>query len=153
LIDLLEFLVNVLLELGFDRGHTHIEHDEVTIKHVVTVVKELVHLVSEVILAFFEIVENWLDALQVVLGKDSELLNCSKQFNQLCDSSTEEIKATEDRIWGKFKLFAFGHVHQALFGELILLCISLVEVDAGLKDWNELIWWIGIMVPKNIISR
>ena len=52
----------------------------------------------------------------------------------------------------KFKLFAFRHVHQALFGELILLCISLVEVDASLKDRNELIWWIGIMVPKNIIS-
>jgi hypothetical protein len=153
LIDLFEFLVNVLLELGFNRGHTDVEHDEVTIKHVVTVVKELVHLVSEVILAFFEIVENWLDALQVVLGKDSELLNCSKQFNQLRDSSTEEVKATEDRIWGKFKLFTLRHVHQALFGELILLGVSLVEVDASLKDWNKLIWWIGIMVPKNIISR
>jgi hypothetical protein len=86
----------------------------------------------EEFLALVEMLENWLDTLQIVLGKNFKLLNGSKQLNQLSYSSTEEIKATEDCVWRKFKLFAFWHVHQAFFCELILLQVSLAEVDTSL---------------------
>ena len=49
-------------------------------------------------------------------------------------------------------MFTFWHVHESLFGELVLLEISLVKLDAALKNLNELIAWIKIVVPKNIVT-
>ena len=42
--DNLEVLINVILEISLDGGHTDVEHNEVTIEHVVAVVEQLVVL-------------------------------------------------------------------------------------------------------------
>jgi hypothetical protein len=78
-------------------------------------------------------------------------LNCAEQLNKLGDTSAKEVKSTEDLIWRELKLFALWHVHKTFFCEFVLLQIRFVEVDASLKNWNELFWWILIMIPKGII--
>lgn len=88
-----------MLKLSLNRGNTDIEHNEVTIEHVVAVVEELVVLLSEELFALVEVVKDWLDAFQVVLREDLELLNGSKELNKLSDTSAEEIESTKDLVW------------------------------------------------------
>jgi len=99
-----------------------------------------------------EVIENWLDAFQVVFLKSSELLDGSEQLNKLADSSAEEIKSTEDLIWREVELLSFWHVHESLFGELVLLEISLIKLNAALENFNELLTWVFIVIPKDIIA-
>jgi hypothetical protein len=93
-------------------------------------------------LIFIESLENWLDSFEVVVLKSLELLNGGEKVNQLGDSSAEKIKFTENLIWGELELLAFWHVHESLLGELVLLKVSSIEVNAALKHWDELIWRI-----------
>jgi hypothetical protein len=88
-----------VLKFSLNRGNTDVEHNEVTIEHVVAVVEEFVVLLSEEPFALVEVVEDWLDALQVVLGENLELLNGSEELDELGDTSAEEIEATEDLVW------------------------------------------------------
>jgi len=43
--------------------------------------------------------ENWLNTFEIVVIKSFELLNSCEQINQLGNSSTEEIKLSENLIW------------------------------------------------------
>jgi len=38
---------------------------------------------------------------------------------------------------------------ETLLGEFVLLNVGLVEVKAGLEDFNELIWWVLFVVPQD----
>ena len=98
-----------------------------------------------------EVIKNWLDAFQVVFLKSSELLNGSEQFNKLVHSSTEEVKSSEDLVWREIELLSLWHLHESLFGELVLLDISLVKLDAALVNLYKLFTWILIVIPENII--
>jgi len=49
-------------------------------------------------------------------------------------------------------LLSFWHVHESLFGELVLLKISLVKLDAALENFNELLTWIKLVIPKDVIT-
>ena len=100
---------------------------------------------------FIELLEDWVDSFEVVVLESLELLDSSKQVNQLGDSSAEEIELSEDLVWGELKLLALRHVHESLLGELVLLEVSLVELDAALKDFDELLWWIQVVVPENVV--
>ena len=48
-------------------------------------------------------------------------------------------------------MLTFWHVHETFLGELILLEVGLVELDAALEHLDELIWWVGFVIPKDII--
>ena len=48
-------------------------------------------------------------------------------------------------------MLSFWHLHESLFGELILLNVGLVKLNAALENLNKLLAWIIIMVPKDII--
>lgn len=48
-------------------------------------------------------------------------------------------------------MLALWHVHQSLLGKLVLFNIRLAEINAALKHWDELIWWISFMIPEDII--
>jgi hypothetical protein len=98
-----------------------------------------------------EVIKNWLDAFQVVFLKSSKLLNGSEQFNELVHSSAEEVKSSEDLVWREIELLSLWHLHESLFGELVLLDISLVKLDAALQNLDELFAWILVMIPENII--
>ena len=56
-------------------------------------------LLLEKVNKLLEVIKNWLDTFEVVFLKSSELLDGSEQFNELADSSAEEIESTEDLIW------------------------------------------------------
>jgi hypothetical protein len=32
-----------------------------------------------------------------------------------------------------------------------LLKVSLVKLDAALENFDELLWWIQVVVPKNVV--
>jgi len=49
-------------------------------------------------------------------------------------------------------LLSLGHVHESFFGKLVLLEIGSVEINAALQNWNELLWWILLVIPKDIIT-
>ena len=49
-------------------------------------------------------------------------------------------------------MLSLWHVHESLLGELVLLEVSSIKVNAALKHWNELLWWILLVLPKNIIG-
>jgi hypothetical protein len=44
-------------------------------------------------------------------------------------------------------LLTLGHLHESLLGLVVLLLVSVVEVDAALKHGDELIWWVEIELP------
>jgi hypothetical protein len=48
-------------------------------------------------------------------------------------------------------LLALWHIHESLFGELVLLDVSLLKLNAALKHWNEFFWRILFVIPKNIV--
>jgi hypothetical protein len=50
---------------------------------------------------------------------------------------------------GEVKLFTLGHVHESLLGELVLLLVSSVEINAALHHWDEFLWWVVFTIPKN----
>lgn len=50
-------------------------------------------------------------------------------------------------------MLTLWHVHETLLGELVLLNISNLKLNAALEHWNELIWWILLMIPKDIIGH
>ena len=49
-------------------------------------------------------------------------------------------------------MLSLWHVHESLLGELVLLEVSSIKVNAALKHWNKLLWWILLVLPKNIIG-
>jgi hypothetical protein len=101
---------------------------------------------------FNELVEggdDTLDVLKFVLAKSSELLNGSEELHQLTNSSAEEIESSEDLLRREIELFTLGHVHESLFGELVLLLISSTKINAALHNRDEFIWWIIFSIPKN----
>jgi hypothetical protein len=55
-------------------------------------------LSSELFNKSVELLENFIDILKVVLSKSSELLDSSEHFNELGDSSSKEIKFSEDLV-------------------------------------------------------
>jgi hypothetical protein len=140
------------MELRLNGGNIDVEFDEISIEFVGGVIQESVVLSLEECLIFIESLENWLDSFEVMVLKSLELLNGGEKVNQLGDSSAEKIKFTENLIWGELKLLAFWHVHESLLGELVLLKVSSIEVNAALKHWDELIWRIELIVPKNVIG-
>jgi hypothetical protein len=150
--DNLEVLVNVLLELSLNRRDINLEVNEISIESVTGRIKKLVVLLSELLNKLVEVIKNWLDSFQVVFLKNFELLDGSEQLNQLADSSAEKIKSSEDLVWREIELLSFWHVHESLFSELILLKVSLVKLDAALKDFNELITWIFVVIPEDVIT-
>jgi len=57
-----------------------------------------VALLLEGINVFIELRNDWADVLKVVLLESLELLHSSKELNKLCDSSTEQVKLSEDLV-------------------------------------------------------
>jgi len=49
-------------------------------------------------------------------------------------------------------LFTLWHVHESLLGELVLLEVSLVKLNARFKDWNELLMRDCFGIPKDIVT-
>jgi len=45
-------------------------------------------------------------------------------------------------------LLSLWHVHESLLGELVLLDVGVVQVNASLENWNEFFWWILVVVPE-----
>jgi len=97
--------------------------------------------------------KNWRDTLKVVILKSPELLDSSEKLNKFRDSSAEQVKLTKDLVWGEFELLAFWHVHEPLLGNLVLVEVSLVELDAAFENWDEFLRWILLMVPQNIVTE
>lgn len=97
--DILEVLVNVVMKFRLNSGYIDVEFDEVSIKPIDGVFQELVILSLEEGLELIKLLEDWLNTFEVVLLKSLELLNSSKQLNELVDSSAEEIELTKDLVW------------------------------------------------------
>lgn len=149
----LETLCDVLLQLGFNVGDIYIEGDEISIELVLSEIKKTMVHSLEAGNVLVERINDGVDILKFVHTQSSELLNGTEELNELSDTSTEQVKSTKDLVWREFELLTFWHVHQSFFGEVILLLICGIEINAGLEDWNEFIWWISIVVPKGIILR
>jgi len=112
---------------------------------VVLLLKELSGLV--------EGVKNWLDSFKIVLLQGLELVDGGEKLNELVDSPAEELELSEDSVWRELKLLTLWHVHKSLLGELILLDVSLLKINAALENWNELVWWELLIIPKDIIRE
>lgn len=80
-------------------GNINVEFDEVSVEGVLVVVQEFVLLVLELLHVGVEGGDNWSDIFQVMLLEGLELLNCSKQLNQLVNSSAEQVKLSKDLVW------------------------------------------------------
>lgn len=101
--------------------------------------------------AFVELVDDWVNVFKVVLLEGLELLDGSKKINEFGDSSAEEIELSEDLVWRELELLTLWHVHESFLGKLVLLQVSGIEINAALEHWNELLWWILLIVPEDII--
>jgi len=97
--DNLKVLVDILLELSFNGRNINFEVNEISVKSVACRIKKLVVLLLKDGNKLVEVIKNWLDALQVVFLKSSELLDGSEQLNKFAHSSAEEVKSSEDLVW------------------------------------------------------
>jgi len=97
--DNLKVLVDILLELSFNGRNINFEVNEISVKSVACRIKKLVVLLLKHGDKPVEVIKNWLDALQVVFLKSSELLDGSEQLNKFTHSSAEEVKSSEDLVW------------------------------------------------------
>jgi len=86
-----------------------------------------------------------------VLLEGFELLNGSKEFNELGNPAAEEIKLAEDLVGRELELLALWHVHKSLLGYLILLLVGRVQLKARLEDWDELLRRVLVMVPEDVV--
>lgn len=114
-------------------------------------IEKLVVLLLECRNVGLELLNDRTNVLKVVLLESSELLDSSKKFDELRDSSAEEVELTEDLVRRELELFALWHVHESLLGDFILLLISLVKFKARLEDGNELLGWVVVVVPEDVI--
>ena len=102
---------------------------------------------------FVEGIKNWLDTLKIVLFQGLELVDGGEELDELGNSSAEELESSKDLVWRELELLTLWHVHETLLGELVLLYISNLKLNAALEHWDELIWWILLVIPKHIIGH
>jgi len=150
---LLELIFNVLLEFSLNGTDINVELDEVTIEQVLVVVKEFVVLLLELHHEVIELLEDGLNILKVVLLKSLELLNSTKQVNELLHTAAEEFELAEDLVGREVELLGFGHVLQALSSEFVLSHVGLMEFEAAVEDSNELSTRVLLTVPEGVISE
>jgi len=150
-LSLLELLINVFLKLSFNSADINIELNKVTIERVLSIIKQLVVLILELVDNFLKFVQNWLDILKLVHTKGLELLDGAEQFNELSDTSAEEVEFSKDLCWGEIKLFRLWHVLEALLGELILTNIAGMELKALVENSDKFITWVLVAIPKHVI--
>jgi hypothetical protein len=146
-----EVFIDVALELCLHGGYVHIELNEITIEGVIVEVKKSVILLLESAHIALELIDDAANVLKVVLLEGTELLDSAKELNELRNSAAEEVKLAEDLVGRELELLSFGHVHQTLLGDLVLLLVSLVELEARLEDWYELLRGILVMLPEDIV--
>jgi hypothetical protein len=115
------------------------------------VVEELVVLLFELLDSCVEVLDDSSNVLQVVLLESFELLDSTEKLNKLGNTSAEEIEFTKDLVGREFELFTLRHAHKSLFGDLVLLLVSLVEIKAALKNWDELLRREFFMFPEDVI--
>ena len=114
-------------------------------------VEELVALLLEGTHVAVELLKNATNVFKVVLLQGLELLDGAEELDELGDTATEQVELAEDLVGRELELLALRHVHKALLGDLVLLLVSLVEFEAALKDGDELLRWVLIMVPQDVI--
>jgi hypothetical protein len=131
----------------------HVECDEVSVELVGAVLKELVVHGLEPLHNLVEGVDDRLDLLKLVLSQGGELLHGAEQLLELENPPAEEVEASEDLLGREVELLTLGHVHESLLGEVILLLVSRIEINAALHDRNELIWWILFNSPEDMIIK
>jgi hypothetical protein len=141
--------VDVSLQLSFDWRNIDVESDEVSVELVDGVLEKSVVDSLELDNILIEGVDDTVDVLQLVLAESSELLNGIEQLHELANSSAEKIEATKDLLRREVKLLTLGHIHESLLGELVLLEVSSIEVNAGSHDRDELIGRVVLRVPKD----
>lgn len=114
-------------------------------------IEEFVVLLLEGVDKALELLEDSVDVLEVVLLEGTELLDSAEKLNELGHSAAEEVKLSEDLVGRELELFTLWHVHETLLGDLVLFLVGLVELEAGLENWDQLFRWIVIVVPQDIV--
>jgi len=84
-----------------------------------------------------------------VLLEGLELLDGREKFLQLGDSAAEQVELAENLGGVEVELLGLGHVLEALLGEVVLVDVSSVEVEAGLQDFDQLISGVLVVIPQN----
>jgi len=82
-LDVVKVVVDVDLKLSFNTRYFNIELNEISVKGVFVMFEEVVFLVLELFPAFIETIQDWLNTFKVMDGKSSELLDGSKEINEL----------------------------------------------------------------------
>lgn len=70
------------------------------------------------------------NVLQVVLLKGLELLDGAEEFHKLANTAAEQIEFAEDLCWVEVELLRFGQLLETGLGELVLLDVGIVQVNA-----------------------
>jgi len=131
----------------------NVESNEVSIKLVGAVLKEFVVHTLEPLDNLVEGVDDRLDLFKLVLSESGELLHGTEQLLELENSPAEEVEAAKDLLGREVELLTLGHVHESLLGEVILLLVSCIKINAALHDRNEFIWWILFNSPEDMIIK
>jgi hypothetical protein len=146
--DVLEVRVDVVLQLSLNSGDIGLELDEITVECVVVELKELVVLLLEASDGRVEGLGDRGNVLQVVLLEGLELLDGAEELHELANTAAEQIELAEDLGRVEVELLALGELLEAGLGELVLLDVSIMEVNAGLQHNDELIWRVVVVVPE-----
>jgi hypothetical protein len=96
--DDLEVVVDVVLELRLNSGDSYIELYVVSVEGVVVVLQQFVVLLPELHYVLLKVIQNRLDSFEVVLLQSLELLDGPEQFNQLGNSSAEQVETAENLV-------------------------------------------------------
>jgi hypothetical protein len=110
-----------------------------------------VRLALEFLHVLVELLDDRLDVLKLVLAEGAELLDGAKQILKLADTAAEQVEAAKDLLRREVELLTLGHVHQTLLGEVVLMLVGFVQLNAGVQDGDEVIWRVVLVLPELII--
>lgn len=105
----------------------------------------------EVLHAGVEDAKDGVNSFQVVLFEGLELLLGLEKVNKLLESSLEEVKASEDLLGVEVELSSLGHAFKTLLGELVLGNIGFMELEALLKNHDEILSGYDLLIPEDAV--
>ena len=95
--------------------------------------------------------QDGVNALKIVLFEGLELFLSLEESNELLESSLEEVEAAKDLLGIEVELSSLRHAFKTLLGELILRKVSLMELQALVKDSDQFVSGYNVLIPKDAI--
>lgn len=134
-----EVVVDECLQLSIQLADGNIEAHIVLIELRHPQIQQiLAPLLLELVEYIFELDNQLIHFLQIMLTEIIELLYVGEHLNELLEPLHKHIELIEDLRLRKIESLALGHLLNLLLGDVVSLLVVAVELDAAAEDLDDL---------------